>query len=555
MSEAVVTGSTNALRPRFLCSLDRIVFALFAFVTAVMHWRAPVAPGQDYNYHLFATSVIADEHSARGALYRHVTLSDPNTLVYHVAAPFVRWFGVWHGLALAMIVLSYLGFPLACYYALRRQKQPVWGAVLAFPLLYTTSWVTWGYLPFVSSTGLMILAISEFDTAFTYQFVVTSKRRALALVLCSLCCVLCFTAHAQAYAWLATLLGALTLRAMKDAWSTMWQKPSSSFKDAGLTTLFTGLQAALMIAPSMLLILRWNAQSHSTSTMAGIWKTFNIVRDFKYRTDYLATSFKLLNGSREQLCQRLFWIMVATAVLASLWRRTKITSFEVAFLYAVGCFMILPPYVNGQSIAERYLDFAYWILPLVIYSRHWITQERQWYRRAFNFCAIASLLCFSVVRHGTLLFALDHHSRLTTSAMLSLVEQTKSLSKTSTDGRALRLGSHITQTASVDFVAASYQQVQSNYAALTGLDTPCFNTTISPGNMLPLRHRVNPTPFVPAYLPRLTPGWYKSDAVWQQFDWILTFGILPNAEAAERAQFAEMIAQEGDLAIYRRRRR
>ena len=98
----------------------------------------------------------------------------------------------------------------------------------------------------------------------------------------------------------------------------------------------------------------------------------------------------------------------------------------------------------------------------------------------------------------------------------------------------------------------SFHQVHETLAALCAVETPVYDTTVFPHNLLPLRYRgAMPAPVT---IIEMNQNWYQWPGLWDKFDLVLTAGWTPTpADLQALEPLATPVSTAGVFTLYRRR--
>ncbi len=464
--------------------------------------------------------------------------------MYHVAAPLIWALGPLRGLAMALALMSYVGLPLAVWYALRKLGRPPWGAILAFVLVYTKSWSQGGYVPFVSAAALVIWSITEFSLAFRSDFSPRVKQRAW--LKCTALCVLVFLAHAQVYVWMTSFFALMTVARLSAA---IVHDPVATLRERFVNSAKVGVRALAMITPSLLLAAQWSARSGVSGSLP--LKVHDLFQQDNLQGKWLQVlhSMTLLLGEFEIVFVIAFVGVLVVAWLAAPRPASSIGIFEAATLWALVCYLVLPDAVNRQSIAARHLDILYWLLPTAIFAQHWPAASAAKMHSFATRVALALVVGFAVVRTFALSRAMQSQHSDTTVHLLRLESQCVRAQRLRSNGAPVRLAGMVIQLSSAVFHSISLQQVHMVVAALCRVETSTFDSNFPPSNLLPL-HRRAYSPFVLSVLAPDT-AWFLSTQIPRDVEWVLTVGWTPTERIPALEARTELIAREGHFSLYR----
>lgn len=527
------------------------LFVAMAVATVVGHWRVPFGPGQDYHYHLMVAAMNARSASDPvAALYHPVSWFDANTLIYRVAWPFEKLFDPSRAFSLALMVELYVGFPLAVAYALKRTGRAPWGALFAFVAVYCKSWSINGYVPFLTGSTWMVLSLAEWSVLFDRP----DEAPRTNIVRGALFTSAMFLAHGHVYAWTTALLALFTLIAIGAALSKI---PRDGARAALRRAWQIAWRSLVTIGPSLLLFGLWYLRTHSGAAAA---RSNQVL--VPYSPTIEAKSMGLIGyfiHTRGEHEFHFFAAMVIVALAALLFGRRSTGRgpwFELFAVLSLWSYFLLPESVTGQSISPRHIDIAFWAVPLVLWPTDESTIGRTadapalapWKRPALDYLLAALLFAFSVGRVRNLTSVLETAARLETGPILQLVEPCR---------RARRapfsvLGHAPMTRESAVLHSPTMHQVHESLAALCGVETPVYDTSVFPHNLLPLRYRTA-MPAPPIVFER-DPAWYANPTVWEKFDLMLTSNWTPSSyDEQQLSTRAELVATSGVFRLYRRR--
>jgi hypothetical protein len=514
-------------------------FAVLAAMTLRMHARSPLGPGQDHHFHLLVAAIngMPSAHPVK-ALYAPISPLVPNTLVYFVAYPFEKMLGPVAAFQMAAVITVYLGFPLAVAYALARVGRPPWGALLAFPIVYTcNTWFNGGFYPFLSASGFVVIAIAEHDVMLRSE----GRAARRAGVTCAVACVLTFLAHGHAYAWLMGLLAMTTLfaiarRSSADAFALPRRAARASARIAA--------RSLLLAAPSVALFVIWYARL----PVAPMRVDPPLVEAQGLLSDKLHNVITLMLPTRaEDAFFHLTVFVVLILGVLVLVRRTEprastSLTFEICLVVTAASFFVLPAVRHGQTIAQRQLDIALWLLPLVVFP-----SRVRW--PSAGAIAVVAVLAFSIWRMQH--FA-EYLRRLDDDDYRGLIEVSDACKKIAPTDRAATLAFVNEHEQSAFWQSLGPQQSHETLAAVCGLETPVYDTNVYPHDMQPLRYRGRIS--APVTILRDANKWYERPGLFRDFDLVLVKGWIatPDDDQALRAR-ADLVAQSGDYQLWRRR--
>jgi hypothetical protein len=512
-------------------------FAVLAAMTLRMHAQSPLGPGQDQHFHLLVAALngMSSDHPVK-ALYAPLSPLDANTLVYFVAYPFERMLGPVAAFQIAAVVTIYLGFPIAVAYALTRIGRPPWGALLAFPIIYTcNTWFNGGFYPFLCASGFFVIAIAEHDVLLRSE----GRAARRAGVTCAIACVLAFLAHAHVYAWLMGLLAlamliAIAARAFADGLAL----PRRAAREA----LRKATRSLLAVAPSLALFALWYGRLPSAPMRVDP----PLIEAQGLLSDKLHNVITLLLPTRAEdafFHLTVFFVLVLGVLV--LVRRNEARGslvFELCLLVTAASFFVLPVVHHGQTIAQRQLDMALWLLPFVLFP-----SRVRW--ASVDGIAVAAVLAFSIWRMQH--FA-DYLRRLDEEDYRGLLEVSAACKKLAPTDRAATLAFVNEHEQSAYWQSLGPQQSHETLAAVCGLETPVYDTNVYPHSMLPLRYRGHIS--APVTILHDANKWYERPGLFRDFDFVLVKGwsATPEDEPTLR-QHAELVAHAGDYQLWRRR--
>jgi hypothetical protein len=559
MQETLVSAR-RALRDE---PLFYILFAALALLTIVGHWAAPIGPGQDYHYHLMVAALNARPSSDPvAALYHRIAWFDANTLIYRVAWPFEQLFDPVRAFGLAVLVTVYLGFPLAVAYALGRSGRARWAALFAFVVVYCKAWSINGFVPFYSASTFMVLSLAEWEALFSRR----DPRARTAIVRGAIFSSCMFLAHGHVYAWTTLMLGLFTVFAMlRDVALCVRAEGAKGALRGARQAFELAWRSLAAIGPSLAMFGAWYLRTHQGVAAAQSNRTLVPVNPPIEQKLFALPAFIIHTRAEDEGRYVAAMVVVALAMML-LSRRSgrRAPWFESFSLLTIASYFALPETVNGQTIAPRHVDIAFWSLPLVLWAAdsrhddesacvereaHEIKAPAPCYKRpTLEWALVALVFTFSWGRVRQMTRTLQATYARETGALVALAEPCR---------RAKRapfsvLGYATMTRESAVMHSPLFHQAHETLAALCGVETPVYDTTIYPHNLLPLRYRV-PMP-APVYVIERDPQWYSNALLWQKFDLVLTAEWTPSADDDARiAPVAELVATSGTFRLYRRR--
>lgn len=538
------------------------MFCALAIATIVGHWAAPIGPGQDYHYHLMSASLNArSSGDAVAALYHPISWLDANTLIYRVAWPFEKLFDPARAFGLAVLVAFYLGFPTAVAYALHRSGRPPWAALFAFPVVYCKAWSINGYVPFYTSSTFMVLVLGEFDALFERR----DAHWRTAAWRGALFATLLFLAHGHVYAWTTVLLGFFTIVAcVRDLTSAR----TVGFRAAAKRAIESALRALVTIGPSLTLFALWYlrthrgaASSHTNTTLVPVSPPLD------QKLFALPAYFIHTRAENEGVFSAGLLIVAAAIALLARRKLRRAVWLEAFALLSMISYFALPETVNAQSISPRHVDIALWTLPLALWASDSRTKKsasaeagdatsdvpstkplRFWQRPALEWALILIVFSFSFARVRQITKVLHNAYTRELGPIVALAEPCRRARRT-----PYSMLGYVTMTRESAVLHSPYfHQTHETLAALCGADTPVYDSTIYPHNLLPLRYRgALPAPIM---IIERDGGWYNNATLWEKYDLVLTAEWTPSPEDEARiAQVATLVGTSGTFRLYRRK--
>ncbi len=539
------------------------LFAVLALATIVGHWASPIGPGQDYHFHLMSASLNARPSSDPvAALYHPISWFDANTLIYRIAWPFEKVLDPVRAFGLAVLVAFYLGFPTAVAYSLHRSGRPPWAALFAFPFVYCKAWSINGFVPFYSSATFMVLTLGEFDALFERR----DAHWRTAAWRGALFAVLLFLAHGHVYAWTTVSLGLFTVIAcVRDLSSLRVDGARAAMKRA----LSTALRSLVTIGPSLTLFALWYMRTHRGAAAAQSNTTLVPVNPSIEQKFLALPAYFIHTRAETEAAFTVGLLLVAFAI--ALFARRKLgraSWFEAFALLSMASYFALPESINAQTIGPRHVDIAFWTIPLALWASDSRSKRearttasetgdaepatakppRFWQRPAIEWALILLVFSFSFarIRHITKILGNAYTREL--GPIVALAEPCRRARRTpfSTLGYA-------TMTRESNILhSPHFHQTHETLAALCGVETPVYDSTIYPHNLLPLRYRA--TMPAPVMVIERDPGWYNNALLWQKYDLVLTAEWTPTPDDEARlAQIAELVGTSGTFRLYRRK--
>ncbi len=524
-AERVIAG---ALRGE---SVALAVFLWLVATTLVSAVKYPFHPGWDFHFHLMSSEIVARRWLGDAFLranYLFTSPLDANTLLYSLLFPLQLVMRPLWAYGTGLTLFYFVGYPVACAFALRMLQRPLWGAVLAFPMAYGWSWAYGGFAPFLTAAPFFVLSI-----ALMHRILVRPTRR-IALA-CAATAALTFLAHAHVYAWLMAVLCTVTL--LELARVIVVDLPRDP-RAASLRLLTTGARALAVVLPSLLLFGRWYWRTHHGANAGAAPAWARSVDTWKGKVsvvpNHLVNTFDdrdyLLFGALVLICM-LCWLLSASP------RRPELPTFEVAFVLTAASYFFLPSSIDGQGIANRHVDLAAWLLPLVVYRARPVT----WLRRF----AIAGLLVGFT--HYRLQFLREKLATLQTE-FAGLLEITRDCPNR---GRPAFLAYATMGENTPHFNAYSVHQAHETLAAMCRMDTPVYDPTDYAHSVLPVRYRGKPP--VPITLIVNKPKWYEHPGLWTSYEYVLVHNWQGRSEdMAALASRAELVKSSGGWMLFRR---
>jgi hypothetical protein len=441
-----------------------------------------------------------------------------------------------------MSVFYFLGYPVACAIALRILRRPLWGALLAFPLAYCKSWSGGGYLPFLTSAPLLVLAAARLQSileprgkAGAFPSAVPPRR---ALIEAAVWCVLLALAHAHVYGWFMFVFGSITLMVIARRFA------SDGLRDPRAAALSAARLAARMLAavgPSVVLFLAWYIRKHSGAQATHSQGLVVVDETWQQRVGGALSYLLQTTGNREFLLAAvLVLIGLATFLLAERSEGNRTPGLELAFLLTLLSFLLLPLSVSLHGIAPRSFDIAMWFVPLILYPR--VAPHAPVRHVAF----VLAFTTFAAVR---LEHIARHLSRLR-GEFAGLVELSRDCPP----------GPHELAYVSMDmyskhWLAPSFHHVAETLAASCRLDTPIYDPTDYTYSINPVRY-IKAPPATPTFL-HDDPTWYAKAGLWDEYEYVLVHEWKPTAEQLDAANAVatrvRVAGPNNEWAVWRRR--
>jgi hypothetical protein len=319
------------------------ILALFTMWLLIVH---RYLPGTDTPYHAYGARVWIDAGKA-GTPYagyepRHVF--EANTLLYDVVGILSIVFSPFTAYRIAS-AYYFIGFPLACVYALRAFGRSPWGSLLAFPLCYNEAFSS-GYMSFNFAAPTFVLAIVEY-WRFTAR---PTWRRGLVVALLFL---FVFLSHAHVYLWLGVIVVMMLLGKIL-SWRAI-------------------VGSAVVGLPSLLVFRSWYArgygQGHAVNAGPNVSLTDSmtslpIVQ--KFTGGILQTFSASLHPWETHVVLALGVLVIFAMGLQRAQNDRTSTIPELAVIVTAISYYVLPDSLAGQMVAPRQWYMVAWLVPLVV---------------------------------------------------------------------------------------------------------------------------------------------------------------------------------------------
>lgn len=524
------------------------MFAVLVGVTFMIHWRNPLGPGQDYHYHLMTAAMHGRSATQPlAAIYYRLSPLDANTLVYFVSWPFQQFFDPMRAFQLTLTCLYFIGYPLGCAYALHRMRRAPWGALIAFVIAYTKAWSMNGFIPFITASTFYVIGVAEFEALFERY----DSKPMRAMIGGAIATTLCFMGHGHVYAWMTLNLALMTVFAMRKAFAIGMRTDA---REALKRTWDVAWRSLATIGPSLALFGAWYLRTHYGQAAA---HSNTALRTTDTGIEYKLTTFWQyfvhIRGPEEYN-----WLGVITMAVLVVWLlgprdEERPRNAEGVFLLSILSFMVLPQTVNEQSIASRQVDLAQWMMPMIVFPA-----AAARVRKAVNgvrlislreWAAVLCLFVFSLLRVQRIGEAVHEHY----AQELAPIAQLAPACRAAATRRPFSIMAYASMKhESTILHSPSFHQVHETLAALCAVETPVYDTTVYPHNLLPLRYRS--TMPAPVTIIENNQNWYQWPGLWEKFDLVLTAGWTPTpADTAVLEPLAVPVATAGTFTLYRRR--
>lgn len=530
------------------------VFGAMLLWTVIVQFRSPIGPGQDHPYHMYAASIFARSR-AEGALsmyYPGATELSSNVLLYYVAIPFVKLFGPLYGMTVTLTIMYFAGYPLACAFALRTLGRSPWGAIVAFPVLFNKSWSQGGFLPFLSIAPLMVLSIALYSRSWNPER--TLRQRATDTAITAVLAVLGFFAHSHAFVFLGCSLGILTVTHSIGALF----ETRHSLRTRFALALAQATAAIPMILPSALLGYYWpGRRAVGTTYPLFSWHTLEAV-NYQEKLQTLWITLTHLPTKYEVLTVGVIFTAIVVVLVLAPRPTAPRAPFETTLAFALGTFLILPDLLNGQAVATRHIDFALWMLPMVLIPFDSAIAAPSTEPRAADenapritaanlkvWALIAFVVVASIKRTSQFHSALESMRVGYTAPLLRVAQQCRS-TRAATGAALPRIGHMLITQATPYFHSTTLNQAHLTVAAICALDAETFG----PDTVVPLRYQRVAQPFIGAVIAPID-DWATNDGVWVRFDYVLAT-IEPSPPTFEGVDGApRLVARHGPFALFR----
>jgi hypothetical protein len=394
-------------------------------------------------------------------------------------------------------------------------------------------------MPFVTAAPFFVLAVALFwrvhDDAMNRSVVDPPGNRAgRTMRLAMLACALTFLGHGHMHTWLMIVLAFIAFYAMVQTFVTTFAfSPMKALRE----TTFSGVRSLAVVAPSLALFAYWFFQTHYGPHAAkgrGYYPTANVAQAKLQMVFTILAQVK--NTDDEFIFIMAFLGVLMLGVLLSHRKRDRLPAPEIAFLLTAASFHFLPWAVSQQTIAVRQFDIALWLLPLVVYPKE---PERAPVRHAIVVSAFMAYAYFRVA-------FIAKNLQLLQKEVAGLYE----------------MAIPCPPPAEVAYVTYGVQpenwnteglhQLHETFAAMCKLDTPVYDTSLYPHNLLALRYKgAIPAPVTILQSPM---GWYRTPRLFENFKYVLVRNWTPGpGEMEEAKEVAERIRYSGKWQLWKRK--
>ncbi|MBX3191382.1 MAG: hypothetical protein KF819_30570 [Labilithrix sp.] len=522
-----------------------IVFVPLAIAALVIGLVHPFGPGQDYHYHVMCAALTERIWSGDAfytRLYKMVNPLDSNTLLYTALFPLEKVLSPIDAMRVGLSFFYFLAYPVACAVALRIVRRPLWGALLAFPLAYCKSWSGGGYLPFLTSAPLMVLVAAMLQRILvppreTGTGGPTTPSRGF-LGAAAATSVLLSLAHAHVYAWTMFLFATITVVVIvRDFAGEGLRDPRGAVRSA----VRTGARMLAAVGPSVALFLWWYVRKHAGAREAHSKELVVVHESWHDRIGGALAYLLQATGDLEFAFVGAFVVVcLATLLVSERVAARRVPVLELAFLFTLVSYVLLPLSVSLHGIAPRNFDMAMWLLPLVLYPR--VAKGAP----VRHVAIVVALLSFAVLRLGYL----SRQSGRLQEELAGLHALSKDCPPPHHELAYVSMEMH-----SKHWYAPTFHHVAETLAASCRLDAPVYDPTDYTYSINPVRY-IGAPPAPPTYV-HDDPTWYAQEDLWRGYEYVLVHAWKPTTDqlaganaVAERIRVA---GSNGEWAVWRRR--
>ena len=314
-----------------------LTFALLILLHIILINATRLFPFTDLPNHLAGATIhrYYGEAGNRFAEFFTVHLF-PKPNVFHLVFCALPFFPTVEFANRIYLSLYAAGLPLSFLYLIRRFGGDRWFSLLAFPFLYNYS-ASWGFVGFLFALPLLLLSFALMTDLFDRGG--TGRMLLLALLLTSL-----FFVHALA-ALFALLLFIVTVAARSRG---------------NILGVLKRLPPAL---PLLLLFAAWSAEEpgwRESLSAVGAYYAGDFIGTLPNRIHlFFIDNYHLFEGARGIAAATVFSLLVLAAFLAAILTQARrgggarMGSPLILLLCALGCFLLLPAEIPGQTILHQ----------------------------------------------------------------------------------------------------------------------------------------------------------------------------------------------------------